>query len=129
MEMTVEVNKGYVLPDRQERRSQMRIGTIPMGAAFTPVRKVNYTVEADSRPVEYELGAPGAGSLDERHHYPETAISEAAKILTVLRPVLQFPTSERSGIRRAAETGAIGGQPRPSFGSKNWTSRSAPTTA
>ena len=35
MEMVVEINKGYVLPDRQERRSQMTIGTIPMGAAFT----------------------------------------------------------------------------------------------
>src|SRR5579884_1297097 len=45
MEMTVEVNKGYVLPDRQERRNQMGIGVIPMGAAFTPVRKVNFTVE------------------------------------------------------------------------------------
>ena len=46
MEMVIEINKGYVLPEKQERRSQMTIGTIPMGAAFTPVRKVNYTVEA-----------------------------------------------------------------------------------
>ncbi|MCC6731539.1 MAG: DNA-directed RNA polymerase subunit alpha [Chthonomonadales bacterium] len=46
MEMTVEVGKGYVLPDKQERRALQPIGVIPVGSAFTPVRKVNYTVEA-----------------------------------------------------------------------------------
>src|SRR5438270_854060 len=46
MEMTVEVGKGYVLPDKQERRATQPIGVIPVGSAFTPVRKVNYTVEA-----------------------------------------------------------------------------------
>jgi DNA-directed RNA polymerase subunit alpha len=45
MEMTVEVNKGYVLPDKHERYRQ-QIGVIPVGSAFTPVRKVNYTIEA-----------------------------------------------------------------------------------
>ena len=70
IEMTIEINKGYVLPDRLERRSLMNIGTIPMGAAFTPVRKVNYIVEADPRAVEYQPGATGAGSLDERHDHP-----------------------------------------------------------
>lgn len=45
MEMTVEVNKGYVLPDRHERYRQ-QIGVIPVGSAFTPVRKVNFTLEA-----------------------------------------------------------------------------------
>src|SRR5205085_6798583 len=45
MELTVEVGKGYVLPDKQERRASQPIGVIPVGSAFTPVRKVNYTVE------------------------------------------------------------------------------------
>jgi len=45
MEMTVEVNKGYVLPDKHERYRQ-QIGVIPVGSAFTPVRKVNFTLEA-----------------------------------------------------------------------------------
>src|SRR3989440_3371838 len=46
MELTVEIGKGYVLPDKQERRATQPIGVIPLGSAFTPVRKVNYTVEA-----------------------------------------------------------------------------------
>jgi len=45
MEMTVEVNKGYVLPDKHERYRQ-QIGVIPVGSAFTPVKKVNFTLEA-----------------------------------------------------------------------------------
>src|SRR5581483_10671127 len=68
MEMTVEVNKGYVLPERQERRNQMAIGVIPMGAAFTPVRKVNYTGEATGILDQYFRlfisFQPGIGALD-----------------------------------------------------------------
>lgn len=81
MEMTVETNKGYVPPDRLERRYQMAIGVIPMGAAFTPVRKVNYTVEAtrvqsntNLERLVLEIWTNGTIS-------PETAISEAAQIL------------------------------------------------
>ena len=82
MEMTIEINKGYVLPDRQERRSQMGIGTIPMGAAFTPIRKVNYTVEPTriQSNTNYErliLEVWTNGTIA-----PETAISEASKILS-----------------------------------------------
>ena len=43
-EMTVERGKGYVLPERQEK-VQQSIGVIPVGAVFTPVRKVSYTVD------------------------------------------------------------------------------------
>jgi DNA-directed RNA polymerase subunit alpha len=82
MEMTIETNKGYVLPDKQERRSQMGIGVIPMGAAFTPVRKVNYTVEATrvQSNTNYErlvLEVWTNGTIT-----PEASISEAAKILS-----------------------------------------------
>ena len=82
MEMTVEINKGYVLPDRLERRSQMGIGTIPMGAAFTPIRKVNYTVEptriqSNTNVERLLLEVWTNGTIS-----PEVAISEASKILT-----------------------------------------------
>ena len=43
-EMTVERGKGYVLPENQENVKQS-IGVIPVGAVFTPVRKVSYTVD------------------------------------------------------------------------------------
>ncbi len=81
MEMTVEVNKGYVLPDRQERRSQMGIGVIPMGAAFTPVRKVNYTVEATRVQSNTNLERLVLEVWTNGTITPETAISEAASIL------------------------------------------------
>ena len=82
MEMTIEINKGYVLPDKLERRAQMPIGTIPMGAAFTPVRKVNYTVEATrvQSNTNFErlvLEVETNGTLT-----PEAAIREASGILT-----------------------------------------------
>jgi DNA-directed RNA polymerase subunit alpha len=81
MEMTVEVNKGYVLPERQERRNQMAIGVIPMGAAFTPVRKVNYTVEATRVQSNTNLERLVLEVWTNGTITPENAISEAAGIL------------------------------------------------
>jgi DNA-directed RNA polymerase subunit alpha len=43
IELTVDLGKGYVLPDKSIAQ---QIGIIPIGAAFTPVKKVSYTVEA-----------------------------------------------------------------------------------
>ncbi|MDR3709979.1 MAG: DNA-directed RNA polymerase subunit alpha [Capsulimonadaceae bacterium] len=45
MELTIDIGRGYVLPDKHDKTRQV-IGVIPIGAAFTPVRKVSYTVEA-----------------------------------------------------------------------------------
>lgn len=44
MEMYVGWGTGYVLPEKQERYRGM-IGVIPTGSQYTPVKKVNYTVE------------------------------------------------------------------------------------
>jgi DNA-directed RNA polymerase subunit alpha len=44
-ELTIDTGRGYVLPDKHEKTRAV-IGVIPIGAAFTPVRKVAYTVEA-----------------------------------------------------------------------------------
>jgi DNA-directed RNA polymerase subunit alpha len=44
MELYVAWGTGYVLPINQERYRGV-IGVIPTGSQFTPVRKVNYTVE------------------------------------------------------------------------------------
>jgi len=81
MEMIVEINKGYVLPERQERRSQMTIGTIPMGAAFTPVCKVNYTVEATRVQSNTNFERLVLEVWTNGTILPAAAISEAAKIL------------------------------------------------
>ncbi len=81
MEMTVELGKGYVLPDKQEHRANQPIGVIPVGSAFTPVRKVNYTVEAtrvgfktDYERLIMEVTTNGTVS-------PSQSISESANIL------------------------------------------------
>jgi len=80
IELTVEVNKGYILPDKQERFKH-QIGAIPVGSAFTPVRKVNYALEAtrvgsraDLERLILEIWTNGAIA-------PGEALSEAARIL------------------------------------------------
>ena len=93
MEMVVEINKGYVLPERQERRSQMTIGTIPMGAAFTPVRKVNYTVEATRVQSNTNFERLVLEVWTNGTILPANAISEAAKILKAYFDL--FSTFER----------------------------------
>lgn len=81
MELTIETNKGYVLPDKLDRRNQMGIGVIPMGAAFTPVRKVNYTVEATRVQSNINLERLVLEVWTNGTVTPENAISEAAHIL------------------------------------------------
>ncbi|MHB8927248.1 MAG: DNA-directed RNA polymerase subunit alpha [Bacillota bacterium] len=44
-ELTVERGRGYVSADRNKKPDQP-IGVIPMDSIFTPIRKVNYNVEA-----------------------------------------------------------------------------------
>jgi len=80
MEMTVEVGKGYVLPEKHERyRGQ--IGVVPVGSAFSPVRKVNFALEATrvgSRS-DYErliLEIETNGTIR-----PGEALSDAARIM------------------------------------------------
>lgn len=80
MDMTVEKGRGYVLPERQERVKQT-IGVIPVGAIFTPVRKVNYVVEPTrvGHKTDYDrliLEVTTNGTIR-----PSDAVSEAAKIL------------------------------------------------
>ena len=44
MEFTVNVGRGYVPADRNKSPA-MPIGTVPIDALFSPIRKVNYTVQ------------------------------------------------------------------------------------
>ena len=104
MEMTVEVNKGYVLPDKHERYRQ-QIGVIPVGSAFTPVRKVNFTLEAtrvghrsDYQRLIMEIWTNGTIQ-------PGDALSQAAQILdryirlffTVSSTKVLLPLDDRPG--------------------------------
>jgi DNA-directed RNA polymerase subunit alpha len=80
MEMTVENGKGYVAAS-QSRSEESPIGTIPVDAVFSPVRKVSYKVAnsrvgqvTDHDKLSLELTTSGVVS-------PEDAVALAARIL------------------------------------------------
>lgn len=80
MEMTVEVAKGYVLPEKHERYKG-QIGVIPVGSAFSPVRRVNFALESTrvGTRSDYErliLEIETNGTIA-----PGEALSEAARVL------------------------------------------------
>jgi len=80
MEMSVKMGRGYVPAERNKEEHQP-IGTIPMDAIFSPIKKVNYTVTnarvgqiTDYDKLTLEVWTDGSLS-------PEEAIAHAAKIL------------------------------------------------
>jgi DNA-directed RNA polymerase subunit alpha len=80
VEMYLGWGTGYVLPEKQDKYKGM-IGVIPVGAQFTPVRKVNYTVESTrvGMRTDYErlvLDIWTNGTVR-----PNDAVSQAAHIL------------------------------------------------
>jgi len=80
MEMTVETGKGYIAADRNKKADHL-IGVIPVDSIFSPVLKVNFTVE-DTRVgnrTDYDrltLEVWTDGSIR-----PDEALGEAAEIL------------------------------------------------
>jgi DNA-directed RNA polymerase subunit alpha len=80
MELTVNVGRGYV-PAERNKTPGMSIGTIPIDALFSPVRKVNYTVtnarvgqQTDYDKLTLEVWTNGSVK-------PQDAVAYAAKIL------------------------------------------------
>jgi DNA-directed RNA polymerase subunit alpha len=80
VELTVSVGRGYV-PAERNKTPAMPIGTIPIDALFSPIRKVNYTVtnarvgqQTDYDKLTLEVWTNG--SLK-----PQDAVAYAAKIL------------------------------------------------
>jgi len=80
IEMVVKMGRGYVPAERNKEESQP-IGTVPMDAIFSPIKKVNYTVTnarvgqiTDYDKLTMEVWTDG--SLN-----PEEAVAHSAKIL------------------------------------------------
>jgi DNA-directed RNA polymerase subunit alpha len=80
MELTVNVGRGYV-PAERNKTPTMSIGTIPIDALFSPIRKVNYTVQnarvgqvTDYDKLTLEVWTNGSVA-------PGDAVAFAAKIL------------------------------------------------
>lgn len=80
-ELYVTFGSGYTLPDKQDRFKGV-IGLIPTGSQFTPVKKVNYTVEptrvgsrTDYDRLVLDIWTTGAVA-------PNDAVTQAAQILS-----------------------------------------------
>jgi DNA-directed RNA polymerase subunit alpha len=80
MEIVVKVGRGYVPAERNKEENQP-IGTIPMDAIFSPIKKVNYTVTnarvgqiTDYDKLTMEVWTDGSIN-------PEEAVAHTAKIL------------------------------------------------
>lgn len=80
MEIGVEMGRGYVMADRQRNIEHM-IGLIPLDSIFSPIRKVNFTVDDtrvgqsvdfDRLTIEIETN----GSIT-----PDEALSQSARIM------------------------------------------------
>lgn len=81
MEITIDKGRGYVSAERNKQNLQSAIGVIPVDSIYTPVLKVNYTVEntrvgqiTDYDKLTLEVWTDGTISAKE-------AVSLAAKIL------------------------------------------------
>jgi len=94
MELTVELGKGFVLPEKHEHHKG-QIGVIPVGSAFSPVRKVNFALEptrvgsrSDYERLIMEVETNGTIS-------PGEALSEAAQVLNEFVELFFDVSSER----------------------------------
>lgn len=83
-EITMSKGRGYVAAERNKAELQPVIGVIPMDSIYTPVTKVNYTVEnvrvgqyADREELAVEVWTNGTIK-------PDDAVSLAAKIMNEL---------------------------------------------
>lgn len=105
LRMEVEINsgRGYVSAD-QHSSADRPIGVIPIDSLFSPVTKVNYTVEATRKGqrVDYDkltLEVWTDGSI-----LPADAVAMAAKILTDhLKPLIQFQEEPEQEVEAAAD--------------------------
>ena len=84
MEITVSKGRGYISADKNKQMLQPPVGVIPVDSIFTPVSKVNYTVEntrvgsnTDREKLTVEVTTNGTTKPDE-------AVSLAAKIMNDL---------------------------------------------
>ena len=109
MTLTIEMGHGYVPADRN-KLSAMTIGVIPIDAIYTPIRKVNYTVEdtrvgqiTDYDKLVLEVWTNGALS-------PAEAIGMASKILVSQLGIFTRLTEQAPGLVEDAPEGTMLGK-------------------
>ncbi|MBS7298643.1 MAG: DNA-directed RNA polymerase subunit alpha [Eubacteriales bacterium] len=84
IEITLSKGRGYVSAEKNKQSMQPPVGVIPIDSIYTPIKKVNYTVEntrvgqySDRETLTIELTTNGTTKPDE-------AVSLAAKIMSDL---------------------------------------------
>ena len=78
IELVVDKGKGYVASDSREG---MPIGVIPVDAVFTPIKRVNYSVESTRVGAETDYDRLILDLWTDGTVTPDAALSEAAQIL------------------------------------------------
>ncbi len=106
MELVVEKGKGYLPADGREAPS---IGVIPIDAIFTPVRRVNYTVEHVRVGSRTDLDRLILDVITDGTISPTEALSESAQILvrylSIFTELGQVRRGERAAIGARAAVG------------------------
>ena len=70
--LTFDKGRGYVPADRNKQNAEFAtLGAIAVDSIYTPVLKVNYTVENTRVGPDHRLRQADAGGLDRRHHQRE----------------------------------------------------------
>jgi len=80
MELTVEMGRGYV-PAERNKNAAAPVGTIPIDALFSPVRKVNYTVANARVGQQTDFDKLTLEVWTDASVAPDDAVAYAAKIL------------------------------------------------
>ncbi len=102
MEMTVERGRGYAPAERNKRPDQP-IGVIPVDSIFTPIKRVNYTVEDTRVGHVTNFDKLTLEVWTNATIRPEDAVSMAAKILMEHLDLFASLTQESAGIEMVVE--------------------------
>jgi DNA-directed RNA polymerase subunit alpha len=104
MEIGVEKHRGYVTADRQRNIEHM-IGLIPMDSIFSPIRKVNFTVDdtrvgqvVDFDRLTFEIETNGSITPDDALSQASDILQDQLALFTNFmvdeKPVMTAPASE-----------------------------------
>lgn len=84
MEVTLQRGRGYVSADKNKAAMQAAIGVIPVDSIYTPVKKVNYTVENVRSGQYLDREKLTVEVWTNKTTKPDEAVSLAAKIMNDL---------------------------------------------
>ena len=84
MEITIAKGRGYISADKNKQMMQLPVGVIPVDSIFTPVKKVNYTVENTRVGSNIDRETLTVEVTTNSTTKPDEAVSLAAKIMNDL---------------------------------------------